>query len=152
MKSPTYLFAFLPFLLLSCSTYKKVSLANFEEYKLTSEGKRDLHYVLKTQKLHYSNIDRKENNNFYANGESVPYYSSSAIYEENIVIPNGAKGVCVHSRNDHFIIDFGEGVLVPFRIMNDDNRASGKIEVNGRTYSLVESNRKASLFFNTRSH
>lgn len=152
MKSPSYLLTILPFVLLSCSVYQKVSLENFEEYDISNNNSKDLIYILKSHKLHYLDIDRKENTNFYAVDESIPYYSRSAIYEENIVIPSGATGQCIHAQDDHFIIDFGEGVLVPFSLLNDDNKAKGKILINGRTYSLVESNRKASLFFHTRNH
>jgi hypothetical protein len=151
MKSPVYFFAFLPFLLLSCSAYKEVSLSNFENYKVTSNIKEDIHYVLKTYKLIYSDIDRIHNIHHYEINESTPFESHSVIFEDNIVIPTGASGVCIHSQDDNFIIDFGKGVLVPFSIMNDDNKAKGKIVIDGRTYSLVDSHRKASLFFDSRS-
>jgi hypothetical protein len=151
MKSPFYLNILLPFFIISCSSYQKVSLTNFEAYELNSNDREDLSYILKTHKLHYSDIDRKDNTNFYAGDESTPYYSRSAIFEENIVIPKGATGHCIHSQDDHFIIDFGEGVLVPFSLLNDDNKAKGKIVIEGRTYSLVESNRKGSLHFDTRN-
>jgi len=111
----------------------------------------DLHYVLKKHKLHYSDIDWKENSNFYTADASTPYYSRSAFYEENIVIPRGATGRCIHSRDDQFIIDFGEGMLVTFRLMNDGNKAKGKIVIEGRTYNIVDSNRKVSLYFDTRT-
>ncbi len=137
--------------MISCSPYQKVSLANFEAYEINSNAREDLSYILKTHKLHYSDIDRKDNTNFYNVDESTPYYSSSAIFEENIVIPSGAAGHCIHSQGDHFIIDFGEGVLVPFGILKNDNRAKSKIEVDGRLYKLVDSNRVASLFFDTRN-
>ena len=149
MKSTYYLFAFLPFVLVSCSAYKKVSLANFEEYKVTSNKRGDLYYVLKTHKLLYSDIDSRYNIHHYEVDESTPYESHSFNIEDNIVIPTGAIGVCVHSNDDHIIIDFGKGVLVPFIVSNDDNRAKGKIVVAERTYSLVVSNQKSRLFFDT---
>ena len=93
---------------------------------------------------------RVNKTNFYAADESTPYYSHSVIFEENIVIPTGATGLCLHSQDSQFIIDFGEGILVPFHVWNDDNRASDRIEADGRIYELVSSNRKATLFFNTR--
>ena len=150
MKSPTIIFAFLPFLLLSCSTYEKVSIANFEELMISSDEMENLQYVLKTHKLHYSVVDRVDKTNFYAVDESTPYYSRGVIFEENIVIPTGATGPCIHSQDNQFIIDFGEGILVPFHVSNDDNRAFDKIEVDGRIYKLVSNNRKATLFFDTR--
>jgi len=106
---------------------------------------------LKTHKLLYSDIDEKHNIHHYEVNETKPFESHSVILEDNISIPTGAKGLCIHSQNDHFIIDFGKGVLVPFYIMNDNNKAKGKTVIDGRTYSLVDSNRKASLFFDTRS-
>ena len=151
MKSPAYLFVILPFLLLSCSTYKIVSLTNFEEYEINSNEKEDLHYVLKTHKLLYSDIEEKHNIHHYEVNETKPFESHSVILEDNISIPTGASGLCINSQNDHFIIDFGKGVLVPFYIMNDNNKAKGKIVIDGRTYNLIDSNRKASLFFDTRS-
>jgi len=151
MKSPFCLIILLPLVVISCSSYQKVSLTNFEAYELNSSDKEDLSYILKTHKLHYSDIDRKDNTNFYAGDESTPYESRSVIFEDNIVIPAGASGVCIHSQDDNFIINFGEGVLVPFRLLNDDNKAKGKIVIEGRTYSLVNSNRKATLYFDTRS-
>ncbi len=150
MKSPFYLIIILPFLFISCSPYQKVSLSNFKEYEITSNDRVDLHYILKKHKLHYSDIDLKENSNFYAVDASTPYNSASAVYEENIVIPRGATGRCIHSRDDQFIIDFGEGMLVVFRVMNDDNRASAKIKVDGRIYTLEGTNREASLYFESR--
>lgn len=150
MKSTFCLFAFLPFILVSCSAYKKVSLTNFEEYQVPKNKRGDLHYVLKTHKLLYSDIDRRYNIHNYMVNESTPYESHSVNIEDNIVIPTGAFGVCVHTHDDHFIIDFGKGVLVPFILLNDDNRAKGKIVVDERTYSLVVSNRKSRLFFDAR--
>lgn len=150
MKSPTFVYVLLAFLLLSCSTYEKVSLANFEEYMINSNEMENLQYVLKTHKLHYSVVDRVNKTNFYSVDESTPYYSSSAIIEENIVIPNGATGLYRYSRDNQFIIDFGEGILVPFHVRSADNRASDKIEVDGRIYKLVNNNRKATLYFDSR--
>lgn len=128
MKSTFCLLAFLPFILLSCSGYQKVSLLSFEEYKLTSVERENLQYVLKTHKLHYSDIDKKY----------------------NIVIPTGANGVCVNSYDDILIIDFGKGVLVPFKVYTDDNKAKSKIEVDEREYSLEPSILNVHLYFDTR--
>lgn len=105
---------------------------------------------MKTHKLLYSDIDRRYNIHNYKGNESTPYESHSVNIEDNIVIPTGASGVCVHTHDDHFIIDFGKGVLVSFIVLDDDNRAKGKIIVDERTYSLVTSHRKARLFFDTR--
>lgn len=150
MNSPIYLIIILPILFISCSTYQKVTISNFTEYEITSDEKEDLHYVLKKHKLHYSDIDWKENSNFYTVDGSTPYHSRSAVYEENIVIPRGATGRCIHSQDDQFTIDFGEGIHITFLVLNDDNRASAKIEVDGRIYSIAGSNQEASLFFDTR--
>lgn len=150
MKSTFWLLACLPFILVSCSSYQKVSLTNFKEYKVAYNERGDLQYVLKTHKLHYSDIDRRYIINNYEAIESTAYESHSFHINDNIVIPTGAFGVCVNSYEDNFIIDFGKGVLVPFIVYNDNNRAKGKIVVDERAYSLVVSNRNASLYFNTR--
>ena len=150
MKSPAFAYALLSLLLLSCSSYEKVTLANLEEYGISNEEREKLPYVLKTHKLHYLLVDRVDKTNFYTIGESTPYYSRSAIFEENIVIPTGTTGLCFFSRGNQFIIDFGEGIRVPFHIHSDDNRASDRIKLEGRIYKLVPNRRKPTLFFDTR--
>ncbi len=151
MKSLIFVIAFVAPILVSCSTYKEVSLMNFKEYEITSNDRLDQHYVLKTHKLHYSDINRIVHNHYYEVDESTPYVSHSESIEDNIVIPTGASGVCVHTQDDHFIIDFGKGVEVPFIVLQDDNRAKKRIEVDERTYRLLKSKRQARLFFDTRN-
>lgn len=150
MKSAFCLMACLPFILVSCSSYQKVSLSNFEEYKVSVNERGDLHYVLKTSKLQYSDTDRRYEVNNYGTDKSSPFESHQIQIQDNIVIPTGAHGACVGSKDDQLIIDFGKGVLIPFIVLNDHNRATGKIKIDERLYSLEVSNRNACLYFDTR--
>ncbi len=143
------LLSWLPIIMISCSVYQKVSLSNFEEYRVPFDERANMQYVLKARKLHYSTND-KLYNNFYEDKRSKIHKSHSVLVEDNIVIPVGAHGVCVNSYDDNFIIDFGKGILVPFEIHDQYNRAKSKIEVDGRMYSREFSNRNARLYFVTR--
>jgi hypothetical protein len=149
MKSLYCIFLILPFVLAACSAYDKASLSNFEEYEINSLNSENLVFVLKSHELHYTDIDRIDKNNFFSTGESTPYYSDSVIYETNIIIPRGAKGQCIHFTEEHIIIDFGEGVRLPFYITQEDNRAYEEIEIDGRIYRLIAGNQKARLFFDS---
>ena len=150
MKLSFWILACLSLILVSCSSYQKVSITNFKKYKVSYSERQDLHYILKTHKLHYSDIQRRYIINNYEINESAPYESHKAHIKDNIVIPTGANGVCVQSNDDHLTIDFGKGVLVPFIVYNDNNRAKANIVVDEKMYSLVVSNRNARLCFDTR--
>jgi hypothetical protein len=149
IKSTLYVLACLPFILVSCSAYQKVSLLNFKEYNVSYNERGDLHYVLKKHSLHYSDTDSRNNNYYYETDQSTMYRSYSFLIEDNIVIPKGAPGVCVNFSEDNFIIDFGKGVLIPFKIHDGYNSAKSEIEVDGRKYNVEVSNRKGHLYFNT---
>ena len=74
-------------ILVSCSSYEKVSLSSFKEYMVSYEERTDLQYVLKKHRLHYSDTDRRFIiNNFEAN-ESEAYERHNVHFEDNIVIP-----------------------------------------------------------------
>jgi hypothetical protein len=64
------------------------------------------------------------------------------------VIPTGAIGVCVNPSDNNFVIDFGKGIVVPFEINNEFNRANNKIVVDERGYNIQGRNRKSRLYFN----
>ena len=151
MMKPTFrLLALLPFILASCSPYQKVSLTNFKEYNVSYHERENLQYVLKAHELHYSDADNKYINNYYETDRSTIYKSHSFLMNDNIVIPTGADGVCVNADEDNFVIDFGDGVLVPFNVYNSFNSAKSEIEVDERGYRIERSNRNASLYFDTR--
>jgi hypothetical protein len=150
MKTIYGLLACLPLILGSCSTYKKVSLNNFEEYSVSKNDVEDLQYVLKSNKLHYLATDSRNYVNLYEGDKSTPKESYSFLIQDNIVIPTGSRGVCVNPSNDNFAIDFGKGIIVPFKVYNDYNRANSEIVVNERTYSFQVSNQNPSLYFNIR--
>ena len=150
MKAIYGLLACLTIVLGSCSTYKKVSLNNFKEYKISHDERVNLQYVLRTRKLHYSDIDSRNNMNFYETDKSTLKESYSFLIQDNIVIPTGSSGVCVNPSDDNFTINFGKGIIVPFKVYNDYNKANSEIVVNERGYSFQVSNRNPSLYFNTR--
>lgn len=140
----------LPFILLSCSTYKKVSLSNLEEYQISEKQLSELEFVLKKQKLHYLFTDRQYQVNNYMANEPTPFDSYKANLQDNIVIPKGAAGACVNPEMRYFIIDFGMGVQVPFILSEEGNHAKKRIEINQQVYSLSENHRPACLYFKFR--
>jgi len=150
MKLSFWILACLSLILVSCSSYQKVSITNFKKFKVSYNERQDLHYVLKTHKLHYSDTQKRYIINNYEVNESSPYESHNVHIKDNIVIPTGTNGLCVQSNDDHLTIDFGKGVLVPFIVYDDDNRVKANIVVDERMYSLVVSNRNARLCFDTR--
>ncbi len=151
MNSKVCLIMCLSFIMASCSTYKKASLSNFEEYQISESHISDLEFVLKKQKLHYSHTDRREQVNNYQAGESTPYESYNVHFQDNILIPQGATGVCIHTDMRYLLIDFGEGVRVPFVLSEEGNHAKKRIEIYQQNYGLSENHRPASLYFNTRA-
>ncbi len=142
--------ALLPLILGSCSAYQKVSLLTFNEYKVSYDERENLQYVLKTHNLHYSDADRRVHSNYYEPGKTTIYKSHSVHIEDNIVIPTGACGGCVNINSEHFVIDFGEGVLVPFKLYNEYATPKSEIVVDERRYRLKVSNRNSCLYFDTR--
>jgi len=150
MKSIYGLLACLPLMLGSCSTYKEVSLNNFKEYSVSGNDLEELQYVLKYNKLHYQATDSRNYMNLYEGDNSTPKESYSFLVQDNIIIPNGSKGVCVNPSVDNFAIDFGKGVIVHFRIYDGYNTANREIAVNRRRYVIQENNKSACLYFNIR--
>ena len=147
-------FSFIPLLLLilvSCSTYQQVSLSNFTKYGISNDERVNLQYVLKRDNLHYSFTDSRYIINNYEANESEAYESHNVHIDDNIVIPTGACGVCVHSNDDHYVIDFGKGVFVPFMVSSENNRAKDKMVMGERTYALNAGHRNARLYFNSRA-
>ena len=137
----------LPFILVSCSTYKKASLGNFEEYQISESQLSGLEFVLKKQKLHYSHTNRQLQLNNYQTDESTPHESYNVHFQDNILIPKGAPGVCVHTNMPYLIIDFGEGVRVPFVLSEKGNHAKKSAEIYQENYSLSANHRPAYLYF-----
>ncbi len=138
----------LTFIMVSCSTYKKASLSSFEEYQITESEISDLEFVLKKQKLHYLHTERRvQVNNFQAD-ESTPHASYNVHFQDNILIPKGATGVCVHTDMRYLIIDFGEGVRVPFVLSEEGNHAKKRVDIYQQNYGLSENLRAACLYFN----
>jgi hypothetical protein len=138
----------LPFIMVSCSFYKKASLSSFEEYQITESQISDLEFVLKKQKLHYLHTDRQIQVNNYQANESTPSESYNVHFQDNILIPKGATGVCIHPDMRNFIIDFGEGVRVPFVLSEEGNHAKKRVEIYQQNFGLSENHRPASLYFN----
>ena len=138
----------LPFILVSCSFYKKASLSNFEDYQISESQISDLEFVLKKQKLHYLHTDRQIQVNNHQTDKSTPLESYNVHFQDNILIPKGATGVCIHTDMPYLLIDFGEGVRVPFVLSEEGNYAKKRAEIYQQNYSLSESNRPASLYFN----
>ena len=149
MKATVLLLACLPYILTSCSAYKKVSIINFKDCAVSFDKREDLQYILRIKKLHYSDTDVEYKIYDFGPDKSTILDSHSFQIEDNIYIPRGASGVCVNSNDNNFIIDFGDGILVPFTVYDANNRAKSTIEVNGRAYSLEDNNRKACLYFNS---
>ncbi|MEN8202298.1 MAG: hypothetical protein ABFS28_06860 [Bacteroidota bacterium] len=103
--------------------------------------------MLKKKKLHYSGKEGQNNYNTYDKNDGSLVNSRSAIIENNIIIPKGARGRCVETSGDQLFIDFGEGIVVPFRVYGNDNSPENMIEVDQRTYDIVINHRTASLYF-----
>ena len=132
----------------SCSAYKRVSLHNFDRYQISREERQGQQYVLKRYRLHYVAAESKHNiHDVHETGGTPVEETYSFLIEDNIVIPAGAHGVCTDPRDDPFIIDFGEGIQIPFRVSDGHNRAGHEIMVHERLYRLKGSNRNPSLFF-----
>lgn len=148
MKGASFLFVFLFLIILvSCSPYRKVSLSNFREYKVSPAEMKNLSYVLKKQRLHYSDTDRRYIINNYNLTETEAYESHNIRIDDNIVIPVGAQGVCIHQDSKHFVVDFGKGVQVPFIVQEENNRPKDKFVIGKRVYGLDPVHQKARLYF-----
>ena len=150
MNSKVCLLMCLPFMLLSCSPYKKVSLSNLEEYQISETQTSDLEFVLRKQKLHYLHTDRQYQVNNYMANVSTPFDSYKVNLQDNILIPKGAAGACINPEMKYLIIDFGEGVRIPFILSEEGNHAKKRIQINQQVYSLSENHRSACLYFNSK--
>ena len=134
----------------SCSSYTKVSLDSFKEYNIAKSDLGEIQYVLKGQKLLYSDIDSRNNVNLLEADKSTIKESYSYLIQDNIMIPKGSSGLCVGHSKNNLTIDFGKGIIVPFVVSKDQNRARSELIIDERVYSLVLSTRPPSLHFNTR--
>lgn len=150
MNSKVCMLLCLSFILVSCSPYKIVSLSNLVEYQISETQIVDMEFVLKKQKLHYLHTDRRYQVNNYVANEPTPFDSYKANIQNNILIPKGATGVCNNPKMQNFIIDFGEGVRVPFVLSEEGNHAKRRVEINQLVYSLSENPRAAYLYFKSR--
>lgn len=150
MKWTLCILSCLPLILVSCSTYKEVSLCNFREYEVTSDQRADLHYVMKKHKLHYSDSNRRYQINNYGSDGTTYYDSQDLLIMDNIVIPAGSAGVCINSNDNTLLIDFGKGVVIPFLVSDEGNSATGEIEMEDRLYNLESNRRNARLYFDTK--
>jgi len=133
----------------SCSPCKKVSLNNFNEFGISYYERESLHYYLKKHKLHYSGTDSRHNINYFEADNSTPVDSYSFLVLDNIFIPRGATGACFDPSDDNFTIDFGEGIIIPFRIYKDNNVAISEIVINKKGYRLQYSTLNPTLYFDT---
>jgi hypothetical protein len=134
----------------SCSTYKELSFSTLGKYNVTLNERLKLHYVLKKHDLLYTDNDRRVRINNFGSGSTLLHDSRNLLIQDNVLIPKGAAGVCISSSEDVLVLDFGEGVLVPFKLGLEENRASGIIEVDNREYRLQPAKRNPSLYFNRR--
>jgi hypothetical protein len=134
----------------SCSSYKEVSLNSFKEYKIDKSDWGNIQYVLRGHKLLYTDIDSRNNVYLLDTDQSTIKESYSYLIQDNIVIPKGSSGICVGHSKNNLIIDFGKGIIVPFVVSDDQNRANSELIIDERTYSLVISNRSPGLYFYTR--
>ncbi len=150
MKPAICLFLFIISIASSCSTYREVSYSNFGKYNVTPNERVKLHYILKKHDLLYTDNDRRVRINNFAAGNTRLHDSRNLLIQDNVLIPKGAAGVCISSSKDVLVLDFGEGVLVPFKLGLEENRASGIIEVDNREYRLQPAKRNPSLYFNRR--
>jgi hypothetical protein len=123
------------------------SLSSFQEYEISSTEMRNLSFVLKKQNLHYVDLDRRYMINDYVAMDSEPYQSHEMHIIDHIVIPAGAKGVCTREDSRHIVIDFGEGIQVPFILSDENNRPKDELIVGERVYKLSKGHQKARLYF-----
>ena len=135
------------FLMFSCSPYRKVSKNNLVKYTLPSTDLANLGYVLKKGKLHYSGTDRMVEIRNQTRPGSPEYDRYIAETRNNIVVPKGATGVCIFSDPDQLVIDFGEGVRIPFQLLDQTNTAADTIRLNRQPYYLNGRNHKSCLYF-----
>jgi hypothetical protein len=89
----------------------------------------------------------KQPGNNYDAFDSEAYESFDVGIVDNIVIPAGARGVCIRPDSKHFVVDFGEGVKVPFVLTDESNRPKDKLIIGERLYRLVTGHHKARLYF-----
>jgi len=140
------------FFLVSCSPYQKVSSITFSEYDIHGTDKTSVDYVLKKRNLHYSSAVAQNNFNTYDRADGALIDSQSTLEENHLIIPKGAHGICVNATIDQLHIDFGKGIIIPFRIYSHDNSPGNQIVIDQRTYGIVVKKRTASLYFDVTNH
>lgn len=139
-------------ILVSCSSYQKVCSSNFDSYGQGDMEAETHNYVLKKRDLHYTSKVALNNYQRYNSRDGFLTDSRSAIVEDNLVIPKGARGTCLYASNDSLFIDFGEGVVIPFRIHSHDNSPANQISVDQQSFDIVVVNRTATLYFDVSNY
>jgi hypothetical protein len=139
-------------LLASCYPYKKVSSNNFRDYDIPKNELEHLHYVLKKKDLHYVNEAEQNNYNIYNRQDGSLTDSQRVLIKNNLVIPKGATGKCVHVTDDQLLIDFGEGVVIPFILHANNNSPATKIRVDQRSFGIKVLHRSSSLYIDVSSY
>lgn len=139
-------------ILVSCSSYQKVCSSNFDSYGQGDMEAETHNYVLKKRDLHYTSKVALNNYQRYNSRDGFLTDSRSAIVEDNLVIPKGARGTCLYASNDSLFIDFGEGVVIPFRIYSHDNSPANQILLDQQSFDIVVGNRTATLYFDVSNY
>jgi len=150
MKAISNIIACASIILGSCTAYEEVSLNSFREYNIAKSDWGNIQYVLKGHELLYTDIDSRNNVNLLDQDKSTIKESYSYLIQDNIRIPKGCSGICVDHSMNSLIIDFGKGIIVPFVLSEDQNRAQSELFIDGRVYSLGFSNQPPGLYFNRR--
>jgi hypothetical protein len=139
-------------ILVSCSPYQKVCSSNLAAYNIPDEEVENLRYVLKKKDLHYTSATGSNTYNWYDTRDGSLSDSRSALMENNLVIPKGARGSCRSASKDSLFIDFGEGVGIAFRIHSYDNSPANQVVVDQRNYRLKVKNRTGILYFDVTAY
>lgn len=136
----------------SCYPYKKVSTDNFRVYGIPKGELEYLHFIIKEKDLHYVAEASRNNYNIYNRQDASLTDSYSTLTENNLLIPKGASGKCVDASEDQIQIDFGEGVVILFRIHGQDNSPANQISVDQQSFDIVVHKRTASLYFDASNY
>jgi hypothetical protein len=112
----------------------------------------NLHYVTKKKELHYAAKASQNNHKVYNRQDGSLKTSYSTLTENNLLIPKGASGKCVDASENQLIIDFGEGVVIPFRIYSHDNSPANQIFLDQQSFDIVVVNRTATLYFDVSNY
>ena len=147
MKTPVHIVVLLVVMGTSCSTYRKVSLSNLNKQDISLNEMVSLDYRLKKGKLHYVAVEKTLEIRDH-DVESPALYDSHIMHVmDNIVVPAGAPGRCLRAEGNQLVIDFGEGVVVPFLIYGKDNRASALMFVGQKKYNSLREPPRSRLYF-----